>query len=43
MNENPMEFSCRMENVKLFSELLSCLALDANREVECNVEATPEG
>lgn len=41
-NEEIKAFSCRIENVKTITDILSCLCVDLSKAQACDVEATPD-
>lgn len=42
-NDEVQTLACRIDNVKILSDILSCLCVDMSKAQECQVEATPEG
>jgi hypothetical protein len=41
--EEEQIFSCRLDNTKLLVELLVSLSVETAKDMDCFIEATPEG
>jgi hypothetical protein len=41
--EEEQIFSCRLDNTKLLVELLVSLSVETAKDMDCSIEATPEG